>query len=174
MSKYNSIMCLSFTKLVHNFIPSIIFDDDHKTPTTNSEEYFKSLFHSNSILRRDDDYSTLTREDVVKFKKNSFEYLSSFKQLNKFLIKLFLFPRVYANNQELNLIFTTNDLNQNYHRFEDGLKDLFIISCVSQCDNENVFEFQSITINTLLEYFIISESFYSSLLTTDNSSNSSV
>jgi hypothetical protein len=94
--------------------------------------------------------------------------------LNKFLIKLFLFPRVYANNQELNLIFTTNDLNQNYHRFEDGLKDLFIISCVSQCDNENVFEFQSITINTLLEYFIISESFYSSLLTTDNSSNSSV
>ena len=94
--------------------------------------------------------------------------------MNKFLIKLFLFPRAYANNQELNLIFTTNDLNQNYHQFEDGLKDLFIISCVSQWDNENIFEFQSITINTLLEFFFISESFYSSLLTTDNSFNSSV
>jgi hypothetical protein len=170
-------LCVYHLKqLVHNFIHLIIFDEK----IANEDEYFKSLFHLNSILRRpssssmiinDDNYST--REDVVKFKQNSFEYLSSFKQLNKFLIKLFLFPRAYANNQQLNLILATNDLNQNYHQFEDWLKDLFIISCLNQSDNENIFEFQSITINTLLEFFFISESFYSSL-SEFNSSNSSV
>ena len=164
-------------QLLHNFIHSIIFEQ-----TNTDYDYFTSLFHSNSIIRRqpssssipiiEDSTSAAQDNSFLKFKQNSFEYLSSFKQLNKFLIKLFLFPRAYANNQQLTLIFASNDLNQNYHQFEDWLKDLFIISCcLSQNDNENIFEFQSITINTLLEFFFISESFYSSLTNTNDNSS---
>ena len=189
------ICVFQLKELIHNFIHTLIFDTTAKSPLTSDNTavsvYFTNLFHSNSILRRQQSTTSLNLVDTgsntleeyvaatngdsqIKFKQNAFDYLSSFKQLNKFLIKLFLFPRAYANNQQLNLIYATNDLNQNYHQFEDWLKDLFVMSCLSQQtsdanNHENIFEFQSITINTLLEFFFISESFFSSLSSSINS-----
>ena len=180
--KYTNIVqvCVHHLKqLMHNYVHNVIFDN---TVVSNDDiaSYFTNLFHSNSIVRRPSGVAVdngfeindiwIKKADLkLKIKEDAFEYLSSFKQLNKFLIKLFLFPLACANHEQINLIYTSNDSNQNYFQFEDWIKDLFVISCFSQnAEHENFFEFQSITINTLFEFFFISESVYSNLSNFDN------
>ena len=141
--------------------------------------------------------SILSSVNFFKLKSDSLLYLQSFQILNKLLIKMLFFPREPSQASssavvaDLDWSFNSNISNEvsafsevNEDRllksFEDWLKSLFVISCSSQLANNvpntntKLFEFQSVTLNTIIELIHLSESVNSHFnknLQTNNSSN---
>ncbi|CAF0777344.1 unnamed protein product [Brachionus calyciflorus] len=153
--------CLnSLKKLCHTFIRSHLYQD---TQQDFLDKSFKSLFSlkNKSFISNDDGYqsdsSDLNNLTLMKLKSNSLQYLQSYQILNKLLIKLLFFPREQI---ELNNSNQIDDSPETLlATFEEWLKDLFVISTCSQMHNHKLlFEFQSISLNTLIELIHLSES----------------
>jgi hypothetical protein len=104
--------------------------------------------------------------------------LTSYKKLNKFLIKLFLYPRcLKSSNNDASFQqqdSTSQAVNEN---FDEWLKYLFVLSCLnnelinlptvqtssdndnSLVNNVNFVDFQLASIHTILELFFINNKF---------------
>jgi hypothetical protein len=121
--------------------------------------------------------SILSTVNFTKLKPESLTYLQSFQILNKLLIKMLFFPREPSSSksnlaQELSTESAdgsendvANSENEKFFRsFEHWLKSLFVISCASQFAthtasvHSKLFEFQSVTLNTIIELIHLSES----------------
>jgi hypothetical protein len=110
---------------------------------------------------------------AIQLRNGCLDYLQSFHLLNKFLIKILFFPRENAAvneppsgaSSEQHSEPTRSSLIDS---FDNWLKDLFVLSCSttvsdvkstsSGMPSSKLFEFQSITINTVLELVHLSES----------------
>lgn len=156
--------CLTYLKkLCHTFITKHLFCTNEQTIGQDQiDKSFKSLFNVN--IRNDDGYQVDSNEPnnltLVNLKPNCLSYLQSFQILNKLLIKMLFFPRE-QHETSLDLCFNKSDSTSESleDSFEEWLKDLFVISSTS-CLNQlkSLFEFQSITLNTLIELIQLSES----------------
>jgi hypothetical protein len=140
--------------------------------------------------------SVLGTVNFMKLKQESLTYLQSFQILNKLLIKMLFFPRepstqtsassqnLQQQNNESNTNASSTDTNpentsenetEKFSRsFENWLKSLFVISCSSQFATHSasvhakLFEFQSVTLNTIIELIHLSESVNSHFNATTN------
>ncbi len=112
-----------------------------------------------------------TDSTVIELRAGCLNYLQSFHLLNKFLITILFFPRENVNIDTGSCSeFQQSDIISNpslINSFDNWLKDLFLLSCSTTIPdvkntlgvpNSKLFEFQSITINTLLELVHMSES----------------
>ena len=120
---------------------------------------------------------------LISLKTECSNYLQSFQILNKFLIKMLFFPREKEQQEDENnkkskrVDDDQEDLNECCRlarkekinkliidSFDEWVKDLFVISCCSTLNNQKMsyssklFEFQSITINAIIELIHLSES----------------
>lgn len=157
--------CLANLKqLCHTFVRSHLFASVD-TSLDQLEKSFRSLFFDEAI-------------HFSKMKPDCLNYLQSFQILNKLLIKILLFPREQRNHcvdaKNEVVIVSWNENGQDVDElstFEDWIKDLFVISCASVMSNTQpsttsklntatnvLFEFQSITLNTIIELIHLSES----------------
>lgn len=134
---------------------SISLKSDHENSSENTETNSDNM---------DDDSST------IQMRPDCLNYLQSFQILNKFIMKMLYFPREerkdMTDSYNGSRTHSRKDLIQS---FESWIKDLFVISCSAEITdlnksnstatpNSKLFEFQSITINTILELIHLSES----------------
>ena len=152
--------CLSsLKKLTHTFIHAHLFSQDQLDQVDKS---FRSLFSSSSktFFGNDDGYlldTDINNLSFIKLKSNSLQYLQSYQMLNKLMIKMLFFPREPQDQCSFKLV--NENLDCCLDSFEDWLKDLFVIASTSQMQNiKNLFEVQSVSLNTLIELIHLSES----------------
>lgn len=173
--------CLVYLKqLCYTFVTSHLFQ---ATSMSDIDEQlgksFQSLFVSETNraskfdekLMMDDQtiyQATLSSLNLVKLKPDSMNYLQAFQILNRLLIKMLFFPRepssLSTESSESNNASNSLDETERLFQasFENWLKALFVISCTSQFSNHSfspkLFEFQSVTLNTIIELVHLSES----------------
>ena len=106
---------------------------------------------------------------TIQMRPECLNYLQSFQILNKFIMKMLYFPREERKEMtESYHDFSIKSRKNLIQSFESWIKDLFVISCSAEISdtksasttqpNSKLFEFQSITINTILELIHLSES----------------
>ena len=161
--------CVFYVKqFFHTFVKSHLFGADGSLQDRVSKS-FSSLFKTgdeanlaNSVRLSDVPTLLVNSEELtdeplsftsIQLKPDSLNFLYSFQILNKFLVKLLFFPR------ETGLKNLDESLKETDF-FEDWLKDLLVLSCSARLTKtpEKLFEFQSVSINTLLELVHLSES----------------
>jgi len=185
-----------------------LFSQKNNTMKSNGVNYMEMICPNCSSSLKNGEQMLRENEmavQMVQLKPECLNYLQSFQIINKFLIKMFFFPRESHQDNDGTTASTTKankntksdtettttpsssseqeDLNECCKQarkekinkllidsFDEWVKDLFVISCCSTFISQptskqqiasyssRLFEFQSITINTIIELINLSES----------------